>query len=364
MFKNFLKLDWVLGAVIALLLGVGILALYSVSFFGNTSAADQFYHQLGAVIIGIFLMLTLSFFDYRVLSAYSTKLYFAMISILSLVLIFGTTVRGTTGWIGIGNFHIQPVEATKIIMIIFLASFLSKKKTKLSENAKIAVSVILVLIPIFLILRQPDFGSATVIAGIWSGMLFVSEISRKNILLLFLAITIATTGSYFFLKDYQKERLYNFVNPANDPLGSGYNVAQSMVAVGSGGIFGKGLGRGPQSQLNFLPEKHTDFIFAAIAEELGLLGALFVIFLFGVLLYRIKRTARLARDNFGFLLAVGAMIMFFLQISINIGMNVGLNPVAGVPLPLLSYGGSSIVAVLAGLGIVQSVYLRRIKALD
>lgn len=362
--RNFLKLDWVLGAAIALLLGVGMLALYSVSFSGNTLMTDHFYRQLEAAAVGIFLMLAFSFFDYRVLSAYSTKLYFAMLAILFLVLIFGTTVRGTTGWIGIGNFHIQPVEATKIIMIVFLASFLSKKKTKLSETAKIAVSVLLVFIPVFLILRQPDFGSAAVIAGIWGGMLLVSEISKKNILVLFLAIAVVTGGSFFFLKDYQKERLYNFVNPGNDPLGSGYNVAQSMVAVGSGGVFGKGLGHGPQSQLNFLPEKHTDFIFAAIAEELGLLGSLFVIFLFGVLLYKMKKTARLARDNFGCLLVVGIMIMFFLQIFINIGMNMGINPVAGVPLPLLSYGGSSLIAVLFSLGLVQSVYLRRIKALD
>jgi len=359
--KNFLKLDWVLGAAIALLLGVGILALYSVSFSGNTLVADHFYRQMEAAAVGIFLMLAFAFFDYRVLSAYSTKLYFAMIAILFLVLIFGTTVRGTTGWIGFGNFHIQPVEAAKIIMIIFLASFLSKKKTKLSEASKITVSIILVFIPALLILRQPDFGSAAVIMGVWGGMLLASEISKKNILILFLAIAVASGGSYFFLKDYQKERLYNFVNPENDPLGSGYNVAQSMVAVGSGGIFGKGLGHGSQSQLNFLPEKHTDFIFAAIAEEMGLLGSLFVIFLFAVLLYRMKKTALLARDNFGYLLAVGIMAMFFLQILINIGMNIGLNPVAGVPLPLLSYGGSSLVAVLAGLGMIQSIYVRGIK---
>jgi rod shape determining protein RodA len=360
--KNFLKLDLVLSAAIALLFGVGILALYSVSFSGNVFLADHFYRQLEAAVVGIFLMLVFSFFDYRLLSAYSTKLYFAMLVILALVLIFGTTVRGTTGWIGFANFHIQPVEVTKIIMIIFLASFLSKKKTKLSENAKIAVSIVLVFIPVFLILRQPDFGSAAVIAGIWGGMLLVSEISKKNIVILFLVISVALGGSYFFMKDYQKERIYNFINPANDPLGSGYNVAQSMVAVGSGGIFGKGLGHGPQSQLNFLPEKHTDFIFASIAEELGLVGALFVIFLFGVLLYRMKKIARLARDNFGYLLIVGIMVMFFLQIAINIGMNMGINPVAGVPLPLLSYGGSSLVSVFLSLGLAQSVYLRRIKS--
>ena len=166
------------------------------------------------------------------------------------------------------------------------------------------------------------------------------------------------------LKDYQKERIANFLNPQNDPQGRGYNVIQSVVAVGSGGIFGKGLGHGSQSQLNFLPEKHTDFIFAALAEELGLLGSGIVLILFGVIVYRLKETARLARDNFGYLLVVGVMAMVLSQAFINIGMNIGMMPVTGVPLPFLSYGGSSLVSILASFGLVQSVYLRRIKTLD
>jgi rod shape determining protein RodA len=172
------------------------------------------------------------------------------------------------------------------------------------------------------------------------------------------------SSSWFFLKDYQKDRIKNVLNPYNDPKGSGYNVIQSMVAVGSGGIFGKGLGHGSQSQLNFLPEKHTDFIFAVVAEELGFVGVFFVFSLFIILFYRIKETARLARDNLGYLLAVGVIAMLFLQILVNIGMNIGILPITGVPLPFLSYGGSSIVTTLAAIGIVQSVFLRKLKVLD
>lgn len=362
--KSFLKYDWVLIAAAALLLTSGFIALYSVSLEGSSFNLDQFFRQSGALVLGAILAVALASFDYRILNAYSTKLYFAVLAILVLVLLLGTTVRGTTGWLGIGNLRVQPVEITKLILIIFLASFLSKKKTKLEEVVKILASVVLVAVPIFLILKQPDFGSASIIGAIWCGMLLVSGISRKNLAILILALALSAGSGYFLLKDYQKERIINFVDPSNDPRGSGYNVIQSMVAVGSGGIFGKGLGHGSQSQLNFLPEKKTDFIFAVMAEELGLFGALLVIFLFGVLLYRMKETARLARDNFGYLLVVGILIMFFCQIFINIGMNIGLNPVAGVPLPLLSYGGSSLVAILAALGIVQSVWARRVKTLD
>ena len=364
MLKNFLKLDWIGVAVVILLLAIGLTALYSVSSVDNSLNTDHLKRQGSAMALGIGMAIFLVFFDYRALSSYSTRSYFATIGILMAVFFFGTTVRGTTGWIGFGSFHIQPVEMVKLIMIIFLASFLSKKKTELSMVLRIIASIVLVFLPVFLVLKQPDFGSAAVIVGIWCGMLIASGISKKNLFILFLIGIVAATSGWIFLKNYQKERIINFVKPGNDPLGTGYNVIQSTVAVGSGGIFGKGLGHGSQSQLNFLPEKHTDFIFAAIAEELGLLGAFIVLGLYGILLYRMKETARLARDNFGYLVVVGIILMLFLQIFINIGMNIGVVPVAGVPLPLLSFGGSSLVAVLISIGIVQSVYARRLKAID
>lgn len=363
MLKNFLKLDWVLTAAVFLLITIGMLSLYSISLAGEAQNTDHFYKQLLAIFLGVVFMLALSFFDYRALIFYSTKFYFAGILILASVIFWGVKVRGTTGWIGLGGLHFQPVEIVKIIIIIFLAGLLSKKKIELSSTVKMISSVVLVLVPVALIISQPDFGSAMIILGIWGGMLFASGVNRKNLLLLLIIGIIFSSSGWFFLKDYQKNRLINFAKPMNDPKGSGYNVIQSLVAVGSGGLYGKGLGHGSQSQLNFLPEKHTDFIFAVIAEEMGFLGSLMVLGLFGIIIYRMKETASLARDNFGYLLVVGILTMFCLQIVINVGMNIGLFPVTGVPLPLLSYGGSAMTMMLAAFGITQSVYSKRIKIL-
>ena len=362
--KKFLQLDWIIIVSFFLLVTIGLMVLYSISSINNQLDLAHFSRQLLAFVIGLILMFLVAFYDYRTFNSFSTKFYFLAVLVLVMVFFLGIRVRGTTGWIGFLSYNFQPVEMVKVVVIIFLASFLSKKKIEFSNFVKIVASAILVSVPIFLIIKQPDFGSALIIIGIWIGMLLVSGISKKSILALVIIFFVSTAGGFFMLKDYQKNRIINFVNPQNDPQGSGYNVTQSIVAVGSGGIFGKGLGHGSQSQLNFLPEKHTDFIFAVIAEELGLIGSIFVILLFGVILYRFSRIASLARDNFGYLLSVGVMIMFFIQIFINIGMNIGIAPVTGVPLPLLSYGGSSMISILVSIGLVQSVYIRRVKTLD
>lgn len=358
------KWDPVAAGASVLLVAISLITLYSVSFGSAAPDFSNFKKQLVSAVIGFALMAVFSVYDYRALNMHSTKLYFLMLAILLLVISFGTTVRGTTGWIGFGTFRIQPVEIAKVVMIIFLASFLSRKKTQLSIVVRIIASVVLVLVPVFLILKQPDFGSAMIIVGTWAIMLSVSGINAKNLLALALIGLAVAGSSWFFLKPYQKERIANFIDPYSDPRGSGYNVIQSMVAVGSGGIFGKGLGHGSQSQLNFLPERHTDFIFAVIAEEMGLFGAGLVFVLFGTLIYRMKEIARLANDNFGYLIVIGIIAMVFLQMLVNIGMNIGIAPVAGVPLPLLSYGGSSLVMTLLSIGIVQSVHSHRIKTLD
>jgi len=359
--RNIFKLDWVLLIAVALLVIIGLTALYSVSAVGDTMNLDHFKKQVVATIIGFGLIFFFVSFDYRVLLEYSTKLYFAAIIILTAVFFLGTKVRGTTGWIGFGSFNFQPVEVVKLVMIIFLASFLAKKKNAFEISTRLFVSFVLIFIPLALIIKQPDFGSAAIIISTWLGMIIMAGIDKKTI---FILLTIAGVGIFsgsLVIKDYQKERLINFINPEQDPRGSGYNVLQSIVAVGSGGVFGKGLGHGSQSQLNFLPEKHTDFIFAVIAEELGLFGSGMVLVLFGVVFYRIKETARLARDNFGYLTAIGVIIMLFIQMFVNIGMNLGVAPVAGVPLPFVSYGGSSLIAVLASIGVIQSIYIRRMR---
>lgn len=359
--SRLLKLDWIMIVCIILLLAIGLLAIYSVSFQDSNSNLTNFKKQLVSAALGIGLLFFFSFYDYRVLNSFSTKLYFGMILVLIIVILTGSTIRGHTGWLGVGNYRFQPVEIAKLVMIIFIASFLSKKKTELSSAVRTFVSVILVALPVFLILKQPDLGSTIIVIGLWVVMLMLSEVSKKDVLILGMVGILAIFSGQFLLKDYQRARIVNFINPGNDPRGSGYNVIQSTIAVGSGGILGKGLGHGSQSQLNFLPEKHTDFIFAVIAEELGLLGSMVVIILFGIVFWRIKETAKMARDNFGYLLSVGIAAMLFFQFFINIGMNIGVMPVAGVPLPFLSYGGSSLVSVLASIGMIQSVYTRRLK---
>ena len=304
-------------------------------------------------------MFFVAFSDYRHIEKYSTALYFITLTVLVGVLILGTTIHGTVGWISFGLFYVQPVEIAKVTLIIFLASFISKKKSELGEWTRVVASLILSAVFIFLVLKQPDLGSGLVLAVIWGGMILASGLRIKHFMVLFILGGILTSGGWFMLEGYQKNRINNFIHPESDPRGSGYNVLQAIVAVGSGGLTGKGIGHGSQSQLNFLPEKHTDFIFAVIAEELGLTGAFFVIALYAVLLYRIKCIGDAAGDNFGYLVAVGVLVMFFVQIAVNVGMNVGLFPVTGLPAPFLSYGGSSLFSAFFSLGLLLSSYQRR-----
>lgn len=353
MLRNFFKIDWVLAGAILLILGISLLVLYSFSI--SSPAGNYFFKQSAYIGIGLFSMFLFASLDYRYFTTRSVWGYFSILLVLTLVLIWGKTVRGTSGWLEIGFFQFQPVEVAKFVLIVFLSRFISRKKSELSETVRLTVSLLLSATMVMLVLRQPDLGSALVLAGIWAIMSLVSGISKKNLLVLAIATGLVAGGGWFLLADFQKDRIYNFIHPENDPRGSGYNVIQSMVSVGSGGMTGKGIGKGSQSQLNFLPEKHTDFIFAAIAEELGFAGVAFTLGLFGVILYRLKSIAANARDNEGYLLAVGVMAMVFIQLTVNVGMNMGLLPVTGIPLPLVSYGGSSLIATLAALGVVLNV---------
>ncbi len=356
MLRALFKFDWILIAVIALLSVVSLLTLYSLSAAGGT---DYFLRQAVFVGLGVGLMWFAAMLDYRHVERYSTALYFMTLAVLVVVLLFGTTVRGTAGWLSFGAFQVQPVEIAKVTLIIFLASFISKKKSELGEWTRLIASLVLVAGLVFLVLRQPDLGSSVVLAAIWCGMILASGLRAKHLAVLFLLGGALVAGGWFTLEEYQKDRINTFIHPESDRLGSGYNVLQAIVAVGSGGLTGKGVGHGSQSQLNFLPEKHTDFIFAVVAEELGVVGALLVIGLYCSLLYRIKRIGDRASDNFGYLVAVGMLVMLSVQIVINVGMNIGLFPVTGLPAPFLSYGGSSLLSVFLSVGLLLSIYQRK-----
>ena len=362
--KSLFKLDWVLLSSALLIAGIGLIVIYGSEMGVSGGEIVQFKKQCLSLILGLALFGFFSFLDYRTLGTMSTRLYFLMLITLASVFFMGTTVRGTTGWVGLGDFRIQPVEISKIIAIIFLARFFSKKKNELSSTVRIIASMILIGLPVFLVLKQPDFGSAAIILAVWFFMAIISGINRRGMTAIILVAILGLGMSALTIKEYQKQRLANFFSSQRDVAGSGYNVVQSIIAVGSGGMWGMGLGKGSQSQLNFLPEKRTDFVFALVSEEMGWAGASVLLLLLGILLYRIKEIAKVSRDNFGFLSGVGIFLLIIIQLSVNIGMNIGLMPVTGVPLPLVSYGGSSLVSFFIALGIMESIYLRRTGALD
>ncbi|MFO7806873.1 MAG: rod shape-determining protein RodA [Candidatus Moraniibacteriota bacterium] len=358
--SNILKIDWVLFFAVAFLTALGLLAIYSFSITFQGEGWSNFQKQLVFLGGGIFLFLFCFLVDYRIWKNYSKFLYGVGVLLLGAVLIFGVTVRGTSGWFDLGFANFQPVELMKVLLVIVLAGYLSRFSGRKVGLKGLVVSFLIMLIPVLLVLKQPDFGSAMVLAIIWIFMIFFAGIDKRVFFsLVLLAIAAFILSWSMFLKDYQKDRIEAFVNPQADPLRGGYNVIQSMVAIGSGGLTGKGIGYGSQSQLNFLPEKHTDFIFAAIAEESGFLGASLVLFFFGVFFYRLFKIALHSKDEFGKLLVMGFFGMFSFHVIVNIGMNLGVMPVAGLSLPFLSYGGSFLLVGFISLGLIMSVWKKR-----
>lgn len=355
----FKKIDATLFVAIVVLISLGLITIFSVSYSSAGTDFLNFKKQFAFSIIGVVLMMGISFFDYRAFKNYTGVLYIVACFILIAVLFFGISVRGTKGWFDLGFFNFQPSEFVKIIVVIVTAKYLSKTENYLNHLKKVIVSGIYVSVPAILILLQPDFGSALVLAFVWFAMIFVSGVSKKYVVLILFCSLLLFAGSWnYVLKDYQKGRITTFVNPQSDPLGSGYNVIQSTIAVGSGNIWGKGLGHGSQSQLNFLPEKHTDFIFAVVAEEMGLIGVALLLGLFSVIFYRLFKITLETQDNFGKLIVLGASFIIVFHLAVNIGMNMGVMPVTGIPLPFISYGGSSLISFLIIMGIVQSIYIK------
>ncbi len=352
--KNF---DWVILVATVLLLGFSIAIIFSTTFSMSGSGEETLQQAIFAVI-GLVALFVIAKTDYRSFKNYSAILYLATIIMLLVVRFVGTTTLGATRWIDIGFFQFQPSELAKVFMIIVMAKFFAERQEEMRQLKTLFRSLLYMAIPTGLVMLQPDLGTALTFMVIWISMVAISNARKIYLVGLFVLGIAASPVVYEFLRDYQKKRLLTFFNPTADPMGSGWNVNQAMIAIGSGQWTGRGLGHGPQSQLNFLPFKHTDFVFAALAEEMGFVGAAAVIALFAVILYRGIRTAMLARDYFGMYLATGICAMLFFHVFINIGMNIGLMPVTGIPLPLVSSGGTSIIITLASIGLLESIILR------
>ncbi len=350
--KSIRKIDFVCILSAIFISSIGVISLFSF----NPEAATR---QLFFVIGGLFLMFLFSFLDWR---AFRENPYIILtlylLSTLSLygLLLFGPTIRGVNRWYRVGDFLFDPAEVFKIVIIILLAKFFSKRHVEMYRFSHIVLSGFYVLLPAYFIFRQPDLGSSLVIVIAWIGVLIVSGIKVKHfVLIVVTGLIVLTLGWFFFLADYQKDRAISFVNPELDPQGIGWGQAQAKIAVGSGGLLGKGFGSGTQTQYGFLPEPETDFIFAAVAEEFGLLGVAVLIVSFIVFLWRIMLVALRSNNNFPRLFAVGFATLIATQAIINIGMNLGVFPIIGTPLPLVSYGGSNLLFVFIGLGILQSM---------
>ncbi len=358
---NLPKFDWWMLLVVILLVAISISVLISVEYDVNSFWASNYFKQIIYFGVGLVVLMLMSFFDYRWLRNYAFLLYLFSLIILVAVLLFGSTIRGTTGWFKLGPFSFQPVELVKVFYIIFLSYYLSQFKDQLRQLKSFALIILATFILIGLVLLQPDLGSALIFIVILISGLFLAPTRRIHLIGFIGVLLIAMVASWFLvLADYQKDRILTFIQPQRDPLGAGYNLTQSLYAIGSGKVWGGGLGLGTQSQLNFLPEKENDFIFAALAESLGFVGALLLIGLYGFLFYRILRLARGSPDSFTGYLVLGILVYLFAQLVINIGMNIGLAPITGLPLPFFSAGGSSLLTLMFALGILESIALRRV----
>lgn len=384
------------------LVGIGLLSIYSATF--DAYEGRDFYRQLMWAGIGLLSMLIMLVLPIRWLQRSAVSIFFASLSLLVLVLFVGRRVYGSQSWLGVAGLGIQPSEFVKITTLLALASYLSRSDVKATDLKDLVKTSVIVILPILLILQQPDFGTALTYLGMFVPLLYWAGAS-KFLIIIIIAPAIVAAASIFgttpflivlillgiglwmlrhenqFLSAlvfganvvvgfmvqiiyeklpiYQQKRIATFLDPNNDPLGAGYNVIQAKVAIGSGGLFGKGFLRGTQTQLSFIPKQWTDFIFCVPGEEFGFIGSLVVLGLFAVVLYRGIHLASISKNRFGSLVAIGICSFFAFHIFVNIGMSVGLMPVIGIPLPFLSYGGSSLVSYMMMAGLLMNVYANR-----
>jgi rod shape determining protein RodA len=359
--RLFLNIDWVLIGAVLVVAFIGLANLYSSTHLYTNVGTPLYLKELTYYLFSAAVILLIVSIDYRVLLTLNYPLYVAMILLLVFALVFGKTIGGAQRWINLGFFRLQPSEPAKLILVITLASYYYRKETgKGFTLLDLAVPALLTGLPFLLIAKQPDLGTGLLLGFVFISMtLFVKLRWTTLATLLCGGLSAVPIAWKFFLKPYQRQRVQTFLNPENDPLGTGYHIIQSKIAVGSGLIFGKGFMKGTQGQLDFLPERHTDFAFSVWAEEWGFLGSLVLVVCYFFMILWGLNIAISARDKFGVLLAFGVVSLIFWQAFINLAMVMGLLPVVGVPLPLISYGGSSLLTNLAGLGLLMNIRMRR-----
>lgn len=365
MWNRFKTLDPWLFVLPIMLMVMGVVVIFALTI--DSSGPGLYQKQAISAGISLVLLILMAFVDYRSLRAWSFWLYMAGLISLVLVRFLGTEEFGAKLWIKVAGFQFQPGELLKFMTIVALAAVLSRGGPRIS-NRQFVLAAIYLIIPVLAILLQPDLGTALVIAVSGVAIMLHARLSRMQKILVIAGVVCAVSVVILsfeevkpfnhVLKEYQKDRLLSFVEPNRDESGSGYNVLQSVIAVGSGGISGKGLGNGSQSQLNFLPVAQADFIFAVIAEAWGLVGAWGTLALFGLLLFRTLQAGRIAKDDFGALICAGVTAKIIFEVLVNVGMNIRLMPVTGIPLPFLSYGGTALLTNALLMGTVQSIVMR------
>lgn len=358
LFQNF---DW------WLIIAVGLLVLLGVILINNTTAGvegifdtanllqDFTFRQIIYALVGFGVLFVLSQIDYRIFAGLSWVFYLGMLALLGVVFIIGRLTLGAQRWIPLGPFQLQPSEIGKLLIVLVLAKFLADNSKQMDKWRTLAFSLGIVLVPTVMTYLQPDLGTSLIFIFLWGVMVLAAGLSWKQLLILGVLLLILLPIVWLTMQDYQRARLTTFLNPAADPLGAGYNVTQARIAIGSGEVFGRGIGAGTQSQLQFLRIRHTDFIFSVVGEELGFFGGVFFFGLYVFVLLRMLRAAQVSRSVFGRLTAVGFAAALFFQAFVNLGMNVGIMPVTGIPLPFVSSGGSSLVTYLMMIGIIQSI---------
>jgi rod shape determining protein RodA len=355
-----LNFDWTLLITVLFISTMGVLNLYSSTYPHTGSGTPLFVKQIYWLVAGTGLAFFILLFDYRTFIRCAYPFYIFCLFLLLLVMIFGRTSSGSQRWLQLGFFSFQPSELVKIALILALTRYFTENENTLGYGFRdLIVPFLILAIPLALIFKQPDLGTTGLLVLISFSMLAFMGFRLQTWLTLGGACAAAIPIFWHFLKDYQKTRLLTFINPDLDPLKTGYHITQSKIAVGSGTIWGKGWLKGTQSQLHFLPEQHTDFVFSVWAEEWGFVGAFLLLFLFLLLISRGLKIANTSKDRAGAVLAIGISAMLFWQIFINVGMVVGIVPVVGVPLPLFSYGGTSVISTLMGIGILMNISMRR-----